>query len=87
MSLDFISNELKKFKADSVQTHKKVAEFSHESPFLRTKREVQQELARAEKYRAQILKNVTTFGMNYSFISILFMWCLMLAGMMFLQLV
>ena len=62
MSTDFIAAQLKEFKKLSIESQRETEEFCHESPFLRTKREVQQELQRAEKYRASILKNVTTFG-------------------------
>ena len=62
MSVDYIAAQLKQFKKTSQESRLEVDQFCHESPFLRTKREVQQELARAEKYRASILKNVTTFG-------------------------
>lgn len=62
MSVDFITAQLRKFKVDTLEAKKEADEFCHESPFLRTKREVQQELDRAEKYRASILKSVTTFG-------------------------
>lgn len=36
--------------------------YGHESSFERTRREIQYQLAQAEKYRASILRNVTTFG-------------------------
>jgi hypothetical protein len=62
MSVDRISAQLQQFKKAAVASRKEVDDFCHESPILRTKREVQLELARAEKYRASILKNVTTFG-------------------------
>lgn len=62
MSLDRISAQLQQFKKASIASKKEVNDFCHESPLLRTKREVQKELARAEQYRASILKNVTTFG-------------------------
>jgi hypothetical protein len=65
MSVDFITAQLKQFKKNAVDAKKEVDDFCHESPFLRTKREVQQELARAEKYRASILRTVTTFGKQH----------------------
>lgn len=35
---------------------------SQESPMERMRREIQEELEEAERYRASILQNVTTFG-------------------------
>lgn len=62
MSVDYIKAQLTSFKLATIASKKEVEQFCHESPFLRTKREVQEELARAEKYRAAILKTLTTFS-------------------------
>jgi len=61
MSVDYIQAQLNSFKLATIASKKEVEQFCHESPFVRTKREVQEELARAEKYRAAILKTLTTF--------------------------
>ena len=62
MSVDYIRAQLNNFKLETIASKKEVDQFCHESPYLRTKREVQEELARAEKYRAGILKTLSTFG-------------------------
>ena len=62
MSVDYIKAQLNNFKLETIASKKEVDQFCHESPYLRTKREVQEELARAEKYRAGILKTLSTFG-------------------------
>jgi hypothetical protein len=59
--MDPILARLKKFRAETQVAQRQVEEYAHESPFNRTKRVVQDELARAESYRVLILKNVTTF--------------------------
>eukprot|EP00981_Chlorochromonas_danica_P002134 scaffold424_cov165-Ochromonas_danica.AAC.34 len=62
MPLDFISSQLKAFRAHNENGQKALEDYSKESPYERTKREVKEALAEAERYRVSILKGVTTFG-------------------------
>jgi len=62
MPLDLIARRLQAFRSQSRVGQQQLEEFCKESPFERTKREVKDQLAKAEQYRAAILKNVTTFG-------------------------
>lgn len=65
-----IAAQLKQFKLKALEGLKETKEYSNENPMERAKREIQQSIASSEKYRASVLKNVSTFGMYlyYSFI-------------------
>ena len=57
-----IAAQLKQFKLKALEGVKEIKEFSHENPMERARREIQQSIASSEKYRASVLKNVSTFG-------------------------
>jgi hypothetical protein len=61
-----ISAQLRWFKSEQAYDNKEAKDFCMESPFQRTKREVQLQLAESQKYRASILKNVATFGTYFA---------------------
>lgn len=69
MPKDFIASRLKAFRVQSKSDQLALEEYCKESPFERTKREVRENLARSEKYRASVLRNVTTFGKQYVFVT------------------
>ena len=62
MPPDFIATQLKKYRNQATARRKEAEEFCSESPYVRTKREVQNQLQENENYRASILRNVTPFS-------------------------
>ncbi|RYH30521.1 hypothetical protein EON65_04885 [archaeon] len=77
MPKDFIASRLKAFRVQSKSDQQALEEYCKESPFERTKREVRENLARSEKYRASVLRNVTTFGKFFAirFFSMFVIYC------------
>lgn len=64
MPIDFITAQLQAFKEKSTAGKQIVEDLCRESPLERTRRNIQNEIAKNEKYRASILQNVNTFGKN-----------------------
>jgi hypothetical protein len=61
-STENLLGQLKKYKFNAADLSKETSLFCQESPYARSKREVQKQLAQSEKYRASILRTVATFG-------------------------
>eukprot|EP01038_Epipyxis_sp_PR26KG_P011493 gene11493-15396_t len=62
MSFDNLTAQIKNFQKSTVNLSQDTKEYAYESPLERARREVQRQLVESEKYRAEILKNVTTFA-------------------------
>lgn len=62
MPADSISLLLQSFKNSTEAGLQEIEQFSHESPLVRMRKEIQEQLEKSEKYRAAILQKVNTFG-------------------------
>lgn len=62
MSHDSIAAKFIAYKELAEKGRHEIETILHETPFDRTKKDIQDRLERNQQYRAVILKNVTTFG-------------------------
>ena len=62
MALSKLTAQLNAFREQNLVDQSHIYQISQESPLERMRREIQEELEQAERYRASILQNVTTFG-------------------------
>lgn len=60
--MEQISDALKSIRTNRITEKQKIIDFTKESPLVRTKREIQLEIANAEKYRVAVLKTIVTFA-------------------------